>query len=465
MTRFHVKHILTAAALSLALIGVIAGCAKIKPITQPASGWGTANFSTYVAMGTSLTAGLESGGLVQRHQFLAFPYLFAHQVGTFQFTIPNVNLDGWPPLLRLKSLGPPLVVDTVGARRGAWINIAQPTPYHNLGVPGALLADVQDVNLNYNPTLGRDASFFNNILRQGQQTIPLSMLQLATAKRPTFITFEFGSNELLGAAVRGSGTPLVPVPVWQFLLHQTLDSLDFYNPAAKKVIANIPDVTTIPFFRTLPIVELTRDQQPQVGPGGPKFLIGPGGVLLTPGDYVTLTAGDSLALGVGYAVGDTSYMSGFAIPGNGRPLPDNLVLSASEASSIVAATAAYNGAVASEAAARGYGVLDLHKTLSDIFLYGYDFAGVHYSSAYITGGLFSLDGVHPNDLGYSIVANALIDVVNTKWGAQIPPLDVSKSLTSTSSRLTPARGTNALNLPTSGEAIASPIRSLSVRSW
>jgi len=459
MTRVPMKRILTAAALPIALIAALAGCAKIKPLTQPVSQWGSADFSTYVAMGTSLSAGLESGGVVQRHQTQAFPYLFAHQVGTF-FTIPNVNLDGWPPLLRLKNLQP-LVIDTVGARRGAWINIGQPSPYHNLGVPGALLADVQDIALNYNTTLGRDPSFFNNILREGQKTIPRSLLQLVTAKRPTFITFEFGTNEVLGAAARGSGTPLVPAPLWAGLLHQTLDSLDFYNPTAKKVIANVPDITTVPFFTTIPIVELTRDRQPQVGPGGPKFLIGPGGVPLAPGDYVTLQAGPLLASGVGYAVGDSSYLSGTAVPGNGAPLPDQVVLSASEAASISATVAAYNGAVASEAAARGYGLLDLHKLLGDIRAYGYTFAGNTYSTDFVTGGLFSLDGVHPADLGHAIIASALIDVVNAKWGASIPPLDISKSLTSTASLMSPSPGGNTARAPVTGDQIARSVQRLS----
>lgn len=447
MTRLHMKRILVAAAVPIALAGVLAGCAKLKPISRPASGWGTADFSIYVAMGTSISAGFESGGLVQRHQTLAFPFLFASQAGTFGFTIPNVNLDGWPPLLRLKSLQP-VVIDTVGARRGAWINIAQPTPYNDIAVPGALLADVQDVVLNYNPGLGRDASFFNNILREGQKTIPQSMLQLVTAKHPTFITFEFGSNEVLGPATRGSGTPLVPSPVWAGLLHLTLDSLDYYNPGAKKVIANVPNVTLLPFFNTIPIVELTRDRQPQVGVGGPKFLIGPSGNLV-PGDLVTLLAGDSLALGVGYAIGDTSYMSGFAIPGNGRPLPNSMVLSAAEAASISAAVAAYNGAIASEAAARGYGLLDLNQLYFNIHQNGFTFAGTTYTSEFITGGLFSLDGVHPTDLAHGIIGTALIDLVNTKWGAQIPPLDLSKSATATSS-LRAGGGTSSLVPVTDG---------------
>ena len=167
---------------------------------------------------------------------------------------------------------------------------------------------------------------------------------------------------------------LVPSAIWGGLLHQTLDSLDFYNPTAKKVIANVPNVTMIPFFTTIPIVELTRDRQPQVGPGGPKFLIGPSGNLV-PGDLVTLLAADSLALGVGYAIGDTSYMSGFAIPGNGRPLPNSMVLSAAEAASISAAVAAYNGAIATEAAARGYGLLDLNQLYFNLHQYGFTFAG------------------------------------------------------------------------------------------
>ena len=41
------------------------------------------------------------------------------------------------------------------------------------------------------------------------------------------------------------------------------------------------------------------------------------------------------------------------------------------------------------------------------------------------GGLFSLDGVHPTDVGYAIIANAFIDTMNRRFETKIQPVDLA----------------------------------------
>jgi hypothetical protein len=421
-------------AVFVVFFGVLAGCAKIRPITAPSPERGRADYGIYVAVGTNFTAGFQSGGLAQRHQVNSYANLFAMQAGVPRFTYPAVNLGGWPPLLRVRSFQP-LVLDSAGVR-GAFINPLESPParldsaYSNMAIPGALLADVNDPFLNYNPGLGRDVSFFFHIARQQGRTFPLSILQLVRNEHPTFVSFEYGLNELMGPAIRGSGTPVLPGGAWAGLLHVTLDSLDINCPNAKKLIVNVFDVTKTPFFHTLPPVELDGAGRPTA-----KFLLG-----VSPGDLVTLTANDSLEAGVGYAVGDTSYLSGIPVPGTGRPLPGTFVLDPTEVASIRATTDQYNAAVAAEAAARGYALLDVHEMLDDFAASGVRIGGVTYTTAYLTGGLFSVDGLHPTDLFHGLVCNEMIRVVNSKFGSRIPPLDLTRVMTSTSSSLAPARG-------------------------
>jgi hypothetical protein len=243
------------------------------------------------------------------------------------------------------------------------------------------------------------------------------------------VSFEYGTNELLGPAARGSGTPAVPPAIWAGLLHVTLDSLDLNCPNAKKLLVNVMDVTKTPFFNTLPPVELDAAGRPTS-----KFLLG-----VNPGDRVTLRAIDSLRIGVGYDIGDVSYMSGLAVPGTGRPLPGSLVLDPTEVASIQLATDQYNAAIAAEAAARGYALLDAHALLDRFAASGVRFAGATYTTAYLTGGLFSVDGVHPTDLFHGLLCNEMIAAVNAQFGSRIPPLDLSRVMTPTSSSLVPAR--------------------------
>jgi len=139
---------------------------------------------------------------------------------------------------------------------------------------------------------------------------------------------------------------------------------------------------------------------------------------------VLLTAAGSLATGTGVPV---------PCGGNGNPLPDNLVLTAAEAASISAAVAGYNDAIASEAAARGYALVDLHGLLRQVATAGIAIGGVTYTSAFITGGLFSLDGVHPDDLAHGLICNAMIDAVNAKFASRLPRANLAELASNTSS--------------------------------
>jgi len=42
------------------------------------------------------------------------------------------------------------------------------------------------------------------------------------------------------------------------------------------------------------------------------------------------------------------------------------------------------------------------------------------------GGMFSLDGVHPTNTGYAIVANAFIETLDRTFAAHIPHLSVDR---------------------------------------
>ena len=58
-------------------------------------------------------------------------------------------------------------------------------------------------------------------------------------------------------------------------------------------------------------------------------------------------------------------------------------------------------------------------------LSGVSFAS-EFSADFITGGLFSFDGVHPSNTGHAVVANEFIKVINEKYNASIPLVSVLK---------------------------------------
>ncbi|MGN6477343.1 MAG: hypothetical protein ACTHKV_08960, partial [Flavipsychrobacter sp.] len=54
------------------------------------------------------------------------------------------------------------------------------------------------------------------------------------------------------------------------------------------------------------------------------------------------------------------------------------------------------------------------------------FNGVAFNTTFVSGGAFSLDGVHLTPRGYALVANQIINTINNRYNATIPQVDVNK---------------------------------------
>ncbi len=395
------KRTLRIIGIGLAALA-LAGCSKHKAINAPAVSSGSADFSVVASIGTSVSAGYESGGLVVHHQRKSFAYAFAKQVGS-AYEIPSVTADGLPPLLEIKSLVGP-VINNSGRTPGTPDNLALPAPYNNMAVPGAVLFDVTS-DARYGsgafPFIARPALQLGTILDQ------------VAKLNATFVTFEMGANEVLGPASQGSGVPVINAATYSALLTAALDSLQALLPGAKGALFTVPDITSLPYFTTI---------SPRLDPAGICRVLGPRPngtpAPLGDNDLVLLPAGPLLATGTG-------------VPGpcggSGNGLPASMVLYAPAVDSIQTAIDGYNTAIRAQAAARGWALVDLNGLLKLAATTGFVFQGQTYTSAFVTGGLFSLDGVHPTDLAHGIIGNALIAAVN----------NLADFATASSSRLSP----------------------------
>jgi lysophospholipase L1-like esterase len=380
------------------------------------------DFSRYVAIGDSLTAGYTSGGLVETAQVNSYPALIHRQAtgSDAGFEQPLVTPPGIPAVLQLTSLSPLVIGPTPG--HGAPANASLPRPYNNLGIPGATLHDIlattsggiYDLILR-NPALGNTTD-----------------IQQALGLHPTFVTVWIGNNDALNAATSGIVNDMTLTPAAQFdAEYKTLLGAIAQNSSAKMAVALIPDVTTIPFVTTIPpVVVNPATQKPVIIGGNPVFLIGPHGQL-GPGDHVLLTAQGELAQGIGIPV---------QLGGRGTPLTDNVVLDATETATITARVASYNESIRAAAGTVGAAVVDTNTLLHQLATSGIDVGGIQFTSAYLTGGVFSYDGVHPTAFGYAYVANAFIAAINAKFGSSIPPVDYSSYIFGPTALPTPATG-------------------------
>jgi lysophospholipase L1-like esterase len=413
--------------LSRLVVALAVLAAAALPQAASAVDTGSADFTRYTALGDSLTAGYCSGGLVRNCQLGSYPLLLwaqatGHDVAsasaTFQQPLvssPGINGSAVcrapSPLapcgvLRLVSLagGSPTILPIPGAAAPQNLNL--PRPYDNLAVPGANVHDV----------LATVTGGFHDLVLRGQGP----QVGQAVALHPTFATLWIGNNDALGAATSGiviDGVTLTTAE--QFDADYRAIAAAIASTGAKMAVANIADVTSIPFVTTV--------SRTQTIPGGPTVtLIGPNGPLQA-GDFVLLSASSSIAAGHGF-------------PGQ-PPLTDGEVLSAAEVATIRDRVNHYNATIQAVAAERNAALVDARSILAQVQPQngGINVGGVTYTSAFLTGGVFSYDGVHPTAFGYAYVANAFIDAINAKFGGDIPPVDLYPFVF----------GTNGIGNPTS----------------
>jgi hypothetical protein len=400
--RTHTSR-LAAAALAAALV-VAAGCSSLDPIERPAPVTGNADFSSYVAIGTSITMGIQSNGLVEDLQVHAFPALVADAAGANggSFVQPLVPTPGILPVLEVTGLTPsglPIITQRPGT-----IPAGPSTPrpidgYDNLGISGALVASALTKTTGDAPT-----NYFDLVL-QGQGTI----IRQCIAQRPTFVSVEFGSNELILAVLRGNPAYMIGGLAFQAVYAQLLDSLASGAPGAKLVLLNVTNLTDMAYATAIKL-----DVTGPYGPGGATVTIrlrdaaGP----LPDGSRILLPAAQLIPQGYGF-------------PSPAPPLPDSVVITPSEKATIDAAIANYNGIIAAAAQQRGAALADVHTAFARAHQDGIVVGGVRYTTSYVTGGLYSFDGVHPSSLGHGLIANEALRAINAKYGATIPYVDLA----------------------------------------
>ena len=442
---------------SLSLIAVVfVGCEDRSDLTAPTSG--TASYDRFVTIGNSITAGYQSGSLFESAQNYAYGNLIAKQVGT-SFAMPIYSDPGTGGRMELDSLVGSTPYIGINPGVGTATNINYAAPYNNLGVPGALLYDVVNATNKDNCAsglAGKPNPMFDLVLRGlGSQ------FTQAKALNPTLVTLWIGNNDVLGYATSGGFSPAAPTDAATFnaLYRALADTLKSLN--TKVVVANLPDVTAIPFFNTIgPKVALGTPWTANKAKGSSGLYYQKhGAAAMDPTAYADsiglLTGKHDLTLPFGsFAsfLGDTTgvvwnYIAGYlkipvayvkpafvadSAPFGFHPLnpvPDVFMLDASEISIAKAATANFNASILSAANDKGFAFVDINSFFNLIrardFTGGTYYGGIKFTTGYISGGLFSLDGVHPTNHAHAIIANEFIKVINSKWGGTIPQVDVA----------------------------------------
>jgi lysophospholipase L1-like esterase len=218
-------------------------------------------------------------------------------------------------------------------------------------------------------------------------------------------------------------------------LQQMVDSL--VQTGAKGAIANVPDVTSIPYFTTVPWNSVVLSQgkadtlnqlYASVGLTAITWNAGANGLMivdsaagLSSGFMRHATANDLILL---TTPGDSIRCGQWGIS-PAKPLADRYVLDVAEKNQIQSYITNYNAAIASIAISKGLALVDMNKFMKT-FKSGIVYNGIGLNATFVSGGGFSLDGVHPTPRGYALIANEFISSINKKFGSTIPQVDVTK---------------------------------------
>lgn len=403
---------------------VLLFAASCKPeIDTPAgTSAGQANFGKYISVGNSLTAGFADGGLYLEGQKVAYPNLLAAQmasVGGGTFTSPffadaQANGSGYLNLSALVNGSPTLSnVTTNLAYRDATHLAKYSGEIQNLGVPG------MRVDLAFAAPYSAANMYMERLLTDSQVGTT-TYFQFIQGRNHTFFSLWLGNNDALGWATNGGVTTdatnvLTDKATFSMLFSNLVNALT--AGGQKGVVATIPDVTAVPYFNTVTVPALLAAAK-AINPAAVAVFIqtATGVRAATSEDLIRLPFQSAGLFGTG------TIPYGLD-PRN--PIANNWVLDKDEVIRVKDYVNSYNSTIKSLANSKGLAIADTYTYLN-LVKAGVAIQGININSAFITGGAFSLDGVHLTPRGNAVIANVFIDAINGKYASTIPTIDITK---------------------------------------
>lgn len=250
---------------------------------------GSANFSNYVALGNSLTAGFSDAALFIAGQEASLPNMLAGNFalaggGSFSQPLMADNLGGLTlggnpissnRLILSFASGSPAPVPVSG-QGTTEVSTVLSGPFNNMGVPGAKSYHL--VAPGYGNVAGVALGQANPYFARMASSSTTTVLADAAVQGATFFSLWIGNNDVLGYVTAGGagvdqagnvdpstygGSDISDPNVVAGSIDAVLQTMTANG--AGGVIANIPDVTSIPFLNVVPFAPLDPTN-PAFGP-------------------------------------------------------------------------------------------------------------------------------------------------------------------------------------------------------
>ncbi len=375
------------------------------------------NASTYriIALGGSLTAGFQNGGLFREGQQWAYPHLISLQIGV-PFTQPlfsktNGNGTGYfisppatPPSGRKK------VTNNLAVSHTGGLEPYTGTGLNNFAVPFFSKRMDQSSHLRADVL-----PFMSRIKTSASARTPLSQWEWISSldTHSDLFIFEAGFDDLVHS-IQNDGGGISGIAF------ETLDRTDemkmigeLVKTGKKGLLLNVPDVLSLPYFqqynwdkiKSCPVRLLVK-RSTSVEPVD----FDPEADLLLPCETAEKIVARKLTGTI--ILKDTEVIS--------RDPYDNEFLVSDPVTfnrfKIERAARLYNLAIA-----------DLHEIYRRILEGSYTtHDGLKIDPSWPAGNFFSADGIYPTALGQAVIANECITALNLHYGLSIPLIDTKK---------------------------------------
>jgi hypothetical protein len=425
------RPLLALAALATLALGACVGdgdelITDIDPTAGPL-------FDRYVSLGNSITAGFQSGGIVDSLQLRAYPVLLAARAGA-DFGVPLLARPGCPAPFTAP-LTPPTGTPPCALRQDTNV----PPVVQNLAVPGARLQDLFTLPTDAGPRT------LYTLITGGR-----SQIRAMIEAEPTFVSVWIGNNDALLAATGGRLgvtadsllTRLAPFTANVGLL---ADSIKASGAEGALLIGVVDPVVSVPLLQPGAFFFLARD------PATGRFQ----------GKPVNANCSPVTALGQPNPL--SANLVSFQILSNAAITEINcdpataqaggqFLLDATEIALVRTRVAQFNAAIQAVAAANNWAYVDPNPLFAQLAAQTTTVGGqalfqnVRKCQALATattpaaiqsavlrscpvtgttaapnffGSLFSFDGVHPSTAAHRILAGTFAAAINAKYGTQL----------------------------------------------
>ena len=394
------------AVFTASMVGLTAACsdgalgpvaADVRPLMDLEHA-GPDYMSNYVAMGTSLSMGYANDGVYGESQATSWTAQLARRLHT-PWSFPAIEAPGCKPPLA-SPLGAFRRIDgtasyipnTTCAPNEAGVTL----PTQNLAVENATARE---------GLTGAEAPLTGRVAVTSR-VLPAGMTQVSAMKslNPTFVSVEFGPNEILPAqaGVLAPNLTFTPFSTFQASYAQIIEAVK--STGARALLVSLgTDVRNFPAIRTGPEIAAQREAFAQYGvtvaadcDASPNFLFVRG---IVPTAILT------------------AKMAGAAtISCTDRPGTVDYILSPRDVDFINNLAAQMTAEIERHAAENGYATFALGE------LYNIAKEGVPFDlQQYLTsptpyGELISLDGVHPTAKGAAVLARAAAKAIRGTYG-------------------------------------------------